>query len=233
MKLKRINHLFRAYLIENKKLLLIYCLVVFVAGALDLTLNEWQEFSPPIAGCIPFLMAGRFFQSSVKRNNSTHFFNLPVSEGEKLVNAVVTVSIFTVIIQLLLFAGLYIGYYGLRPILNPVGSRYFTSELHVITFYIRFYWHYAAILFIFLFGSIYFKKNAFWKTLACGTAFVFGLALYIIFLLRIVAKKMINSPNTYVELGDYSSIGTNPIIAIVIIVFFLSLTYLRLKETEV
>ena len=241
MKTTRIINLFRVYFIENKKMLLICCLIVFAGATLDLTMSYSAESSAFVSLIIPLWIAGRFFQPSLKKNNSTHFFNLPVTTIEKFVYAIVIVVIFGFIVQLLFIAGTYAGFYGLRPILNPDGrSTYFEEGGATFNFAwsLKFYLLYGVVLFVFLFGSIYFKKNAFWKTLACGIGFFVGLSLYIPILFYIAFGDMSNIPITQsvIELRDYSFIFTADayiIISIAVILFFLSLTYLRLKETEV
>ena len=237
MNLTRISYLLRAYLIENKKRLLICCLIVFAAAILDSTLNYSLELSDILTCFILFWIAGRYFQSSLKRNNSTHFFNLPVTTGEKLIVATVFITVFSTVILLLYNAGAYTGYYGLRPILNPEGrSIYVERNLPVATLWeIQTYLYIAVTLFVFLFGSIYFKKNAFVKTIASGVGFFIGVISYQLVLLRIAFGNLndIAHNKLTVNLRDYEFVSEYHIIPIVLILFFLSLTYLRLKETEV
>jgi hypothetical protein len=236
MNITRITHLFRAYFIENKKMLLIGCLIVFAAAIVDLTLSYHAELSPIAAFFIIFWTAGRFFQPSLKRNNSTHFFNLPVSAGEKLIVVIVITLVFSIVIALLFQAGAYTGYYAVRPILNPVESNMYQERgLSVNDLWnIQEHLYFAVVLFVFLFGSVYFKKNAFWKTFACGTGFFIGIGLYLLALLRLSFGNISEiGAETTVGLRDYSFLENNHFIPIALILFFLSLTYLRLRETEV
>jgi hypothetical protein len=236
MNLTRINHLLRAYFIENKKTLLICCLIVFAAAVLNFTLIA-APLSVMIACFIPCWIAGRFFQPSLKRNNSTHFFNLPVTASEKLIVATVVIISFTAVILLLHSAGAYTGYHGLLPILNPEGKSIVESNLSLICFWhIRAYLDIAIVIFVFLFGSIYFKKNAFLKTLVSGIGFFTTIALYQLGLLYFAFGKLSNIPAnhpTNINILNSSFIDGYYITPIAAILFFLSLTYLRLKETEV
>jgi hypothetical protein len=103
---------------------------------------------------------------------------------------------------------------------------------------------FATILSIFLFGSIYFKTKAFIKTIAAGSVFSFGFSIYALALVAISFGGINNNTgNLYINNTEYSTnidIVDSPfwqthyyIIPIALIVFFLSLTYLRLRETEV
>ena len=236
MNLTRISHLFRAYFIENKRRLLIACLAVFAAAVLDFTISYDADLSAIFASFVTFVLAASIFQPSLKKNNSTHFFNLPVTTSEKLSSAIVVTTVFTIVILLLHSAGAYTGYYGLRPILNPEAhSMYIDKNLPVVELWdTQKYLYFAAVLSVCLFGSIYFKKNAFWKTFAAGIGFFIGVICYQIVLIRIAFGNL----NDYVtgltvKIRDFEFIANYHTIPIVLILFFLSLTYLRLKETEV
>ena len=242
MNITHIIHLFRAYFIENKKMMLTCGLIVFTAAVLDLTLSYETELSALIAGFIPFIIAGSFFQSSLKKNNSTHFFNLPVTTAEKLVNAILVIGVVGVGMFLLFLAGGSLGDYCIRPMLNPeAGSIYGRLNESFFLHHIKlicdtkFILYYAVVLFVFLFGSIYFRKRAFVKTLVCGTGFFTSIALYILALLYLSFRNMEHSIEfgATASLRDFSFIEESYCIPIALIVFFLSLTYLRLKETEV
>jgi hypothetical protein len=243
MDITRIINLFRAYFIEKKRKLLIMTIIAFAVATLqsiDGSLNTLIA--------LPFIfttvLAGMFFQSSLKRNNSVHFFNLPVTAGEKLVNAIVVLITLTITFYIIVVAGTYTGYYLLRPAFN-LGNGSIVDGMVILKssiWYSELYLLFAAILSVFLFGSIYFKRNAFWKTLLSGLSFLLGIALYSLLLFWIAFRGVENSNlywsnydnSTNINLSDYLFFPNYEyIIPIIITLFFLSLTYLRLKETEV
>ncbi|MCL2132190.1 MAG: hypothetical protein FWH36_07060 [Lentimicrobiaceae bacterium] len=233
MNTTRIINLFRAYFIEHKKMLLICCLIAFAAAVLDFGLSYEAELSLLAVCFLPLWVVGSFFNSALKRNNSSHFFTLPATTGEKFLNAVLFAVVFAITVQILYIAGAYAGYYGLRPILIPdasnlyerVGGRlFFNGKLELEPYLL-----YAAALSVFLFGSIYFKKNAFWMTIVSGIGLALGYGLYIWALIRITFEDTtfrVYSISFPYSLDKY-------IFPIAAILLFLSLTYLRLKETEV
>ena len=234
MNLKNINHLFRAYFIENKKMLLICCVVSFAFVTWGYSDGFPPEFSVVTTWLILLFIAGTFFQSSLKRNNSTHFFNLPVTTCERFFYATTLIILLTAIFQAFAIAGAYTGRYLIFPLLRPEASMEFNHtimggmELDLAKWWLG----WLAALSAFLFGSIYFKKNAFWKTLGIGVACSFVIGLYHLLLLSIAFGKEFYN-NYFINL-NYEFIGNNvEIVFSIIALFFLSLTYLRLKETEV
>jgi len=245
MKIKRINHLLRAYYFENKKRLFGAAIIIFAVAVLE-SINGLLEISPLVYFGVMIGLAGMFFQSSLKRENSVHFFNLPVTAGEKLVNAMVVLSVLFVVFHLIMVAGTYMSYYLLRPVFYS-GENILVAKGKSIWDLSIWFWEgyllFAAAISVFLFGSIYFKKNAFLITLACGVGFLFVIPIYN-WLLILVA---FNSSNPFTG-GEYPIEYTakinmfNPaffyggfesVLFIAATLFFLALTYLRLKETEV
>jgi hypothetical protein len=192
-----------------------------------------------------FFIAGTFFQFSLKNNNEAHLLTLPVSSAEKLIYSVVVLTVLGFVIQLLTIAGVNLGYWVLRPL---VDSSFVTGEgiIHVFDTPTVKTWDgflvYVSGLSIFLFGSIYFKKLAFIKTISCGLGFSFIVPLYNL-LLNLIAfgnatpfagsgypfettsKLIIFHVSFYEEYLSWACAA--------ITLFFFLLTYLRLKETEV
>ncbi|MDR2971277.1 MAG: hypothetical protein LBU83_05025 [Bacteroidales bacterium] len=245
MNILNITNLFRAYFIENKKTLLICCLISFGLLAFAFTVNTMPEILPITPYIITLWFAGSFFQSSLKKNNSTHFFNLPVSNAEKFIHSVLTIIIIGAVIHLLSFAGAYTGYYLIHPLLNNNIEEYQWIVNNKIAVWDQLlmqkeaYWTYSVGGTALLFGSIYFKSKAIIKSVGSGLGILLGISFYFLALISITFRALFNAEPLY-----RSSININfsdtPflqeyyfLIPIALIVFFLSLTYLRLKETEV
>ena len=235
MAITNIIHLFRAYFIENKKRLLLYCIITLGIAIYDFTTSVTPELSPFLPFLLLCITAGTFFQHSLKNNNRNFFFNLPVSTAEKFTCSVLIILILAIVLLSLQLAGSYIGWYLARPVfgLDMTFHPIFQGVLYMsIPTGLGACLFHAMLISIFLFGSIYFKKNALFKTLASGAGFVAGVLLYYLLLFCIVFGKdlfLMNNINL-----DYMLISGNLIVFyIVMILFSLSLTYLRLKETEV
>ena len=247
MNITHISYLLRAYFIENKRMLLICCLATFAVLAWVYSTTTYPELSVALPYIFMLIIAGRFFQSSLKKNNTIHFFNLPVTSGEKLTSAIIVLIISSIILYLLAVGGAYTGHYFIRPILFPEASMSFyngnvISVWETIRMNFEFYLYLVALIAAFLFGSIYFKKKAILKTICLGGGFLFAISLYNLLLIFIAfgSTEMFISSEYSFEITSKSSMlhvsFYNHFIYILpcfLILFFLSLTYLRLKETEV
>jgi len=242
MNITRVINLLRAYFIERRKMLLILTIIAFAVATLE-PIGGLLEIAPLAPYGFLIVLAGMFFQPSLKRNNSTHFFSLPVTVGEKFCHAIVVFVTLMIACHIILIAGTYAGYYLIRPVFNSTQNVLVANGIGILElniWYLRGYLFYAAVLSTFLFGSIYFKKKAFLKTLAVGLGFLLiFIPLYNYLLLFIAFGSFM--PFTG---GEYSFEMTHILhlsfyakysymIFSVITLFFLSLTYLRLKETEV
>ena len=271
MNITSLIHLFRAHFMENKKMLLICGIIAFGVQAFSFTVDAAPELSSLIPYVITFWVAGTFFQHSLKRNNSIHFFNLPVSAAEKLTYAVLFLVMFSAVMLILTYAGAYAGYYVIHPLLDTRlhPNRWelngqptiWVQLLPMLLYYFRFF----AVFSVFLFGSIYFKKNSFWKTMVSTIGILLAfVGYYALILYNVVfrffsfeanamysltdnAMQSMNiqgnnvsinaegliSFHTWHDIGIYGGLYANSAFSIVLIMLFLTLTYLRLKETEV
>ena len=245
MNITHIKYLLRAYFIENKKMLLICCLATFVVSTWGYSISTYPEFMPMLPYFCTLIIAGRFFQSSLKKNNTIHFFSLPVTSGEKLTTAIIVLIISSIGLYLLAIVGAYTGHCFIRPILFPEASMRFFHDMSLWeTFRMDFEFslHLVASIAIFLFGSIYFKKRAILKTICLGGGFLFAISLYNLLLIFIAfgSSEMFISSEYSFEITSKSSMLHFSfydhfiyILPCFLILFFLSLTYLSLKETEV
>ena len=234
MNITHIINLLRAYFIENKKMLFICCIISFALVAWGFSDSAMPEISPFLPWLILFWITGTFFQSTLKRNNCTHFFNLPVRSCEKFTYAIITIILIAISFQLSSIAGAYTGRFLIRPLLHTGASMDFRLSImeclgldrisHLLLW--------TAALSTLLFGSIFYKKNALWKTLGTGLGFLMAIGIYHLILLSIAfGGELYNNPNIHLNyefIGEYKEVVLS-----VITLFFLSLTYLRLKETEV
>jgi hypothetical protein len=155
---------------------------------------------------------------------------------EKLIFAVGVVLIFGIVFQTIEIAGASIGRYLILPYfsneINTHGYNFLSLNILNLIGHLKF----AAYLSVFLFGSIYFNKNAFLKSIGVLIGLGFSIILYVLGLTLISFGDFINQDMGLIDknLIYISFFETHwYILPIFIIVFFLSLTYLRLRETEV
>jgi len=210
-------------------------IIIFAASILE-SIDGLMEISILFPYLFLFVVAGIFFQSSLSKNKSAYLFNLPVTTGEKLCSAMVALMTVGVIFHILMVVGTYTGYYFVRPIFHDRTNIFVTNVWSILKMSfgaLDYYLLFAAVGSTFLFGSIYFKKLALLKTFSLGIGCLLIIQLYNSLLLFITFG--ISTPNTtrlsmlnVAFYGEYS----NAVFAIITL-FFLSLTYLRLKETEV
>ena len=220
------------------------CSIAFFCGcAYAFSITALPEIMPFFSIVIVIVFAGRFFQPALKRNNSTHFFNLPVTAAEKFVSAIIYLLICGIILHLVGLAGASIGHYLLLPLIRGEVNMHGFTFLDTIFLTCDGYLSAAATISVFLFASIYFKSKAFVKTLVSGAVFLFGFSIYFFVLFCIAFGGLNKFQNLYlanydnstnINIVDSAFLQNNYyILPIIIILFFLSLTYLRLKETEV
>jgi len=237
MNLIRIKNLFRAYFIEDKKTLLIISIIIFLVAALQALDGVPNQSAVVPFACVLFI-AGMFFHSPLKKKSGTHIFSLPVTTAEKLMNAIVVIITAYIAFILIAIAGAYVGYYLIRPVLHIGSDMYVTNGWTLLKWGIPGFNEHlflSALLSVFLFGSIYFRGRAMLKTIGAGVGFLFGIAIYFLALLAIVFRgENYNLDDISINIAESSFFQNHYyIFPILIITFFLSLTYLRLRETEV
>jgi len=150
--------------------------------------------------------------------------------AEKFIHAVMVILAFGVALAALFLAGGYLGAYLIRPLYNSDAN-----VLHVSSQILKMAsWDFMLSLSIFLFGSIYFRKNAFIKTLVSMSGVGMVVTFYILGLIYIVFGGLSSEINYSMNIDRFSFLQNYYYVLYgIFTLFFLSLTYLRLRETEV
>jgi hypothetical protein len=224
------NRLFKAYFIENRKTLFLLCLITLGLTVFLFTLPSVPDDVKGAPTYLWFWLAGTFFLPYLKKGSSSHFFSLPATTVEKFIHAVAALLVAGIIIELLNLIGAVIGTYLIHPLFYSDTSHvmciFELSSSRVFEYLLN-----IAIAMAFLFGSIYFKKNAFIKSLAIGIGVLFAVAIYFRAMEYFAYGKLLDDSVPVAEL--FFSHSYYYFIPIIFTLFFLVLTYLRLRETEV
>ncbi|MFA7103158.1 MAG: hypothetical protein WC142_08200 [Bacteroidales bacterium] len=229
LSLTRIKHLLNRYFIENWKKDLYVGLVLLVIAFVS---NPIAGFSSFVYIVMILLYTGRIFGNLAHKASAQHYLMIPASTNEKLITNIFLSHIYYV---LLLSVFLVLGILLRALILAPLCDD--TSSCTFLIPYISFASYLSFLLFqsILVFGSVYFKKNAFIKTLLSLSAFFFFLTMLVIFIIRMNVGSMTRLAEEfdYYVRNPYPSYLIPSIISIVFTCFFWILSYFRLRETEV
>lgn len=246
MKIQNIKKLLRLYFIENwkKDLLWVFgplCLITFLIVQIQSASLFPSIVELFVAAVFLLSFPDRLFNNLRSPSQGIHYLMIPANTTEKVVTNILLTNIYVV---LGLAVSIYVGYslsylvLELRNIPNLPGymERYARLADWDIIDWISF----ETALSVFFFGSIYFRKKGFYKTVgiasAVSTAFC---SLFILVVwLNLVSTADLNFSNyswysTMFE--DVPSKLIKPLyitVNIVVIVFFYGLSFLRMKETE-
>ncbi|HOS15941.1 MAG TPA: hypothetical protein PKX15_02845 [Bacteroidales bacterium] len=232
LSLTRIKHLLNRYFIENWKKDLYVGLVLLVIAFVS---NPMAEFSSFVYMVMVLLYTSRIFSNLAYKESAQHYLMIPASTTEKLITNIFLSHIYYV---LLLLAFLVLGILLRALILAPYCDEslcYTFLKFKFNSFNFASYLSFLSFQSILAFGSVYFRKNAFIKTLLILSAFFFFLTILVIFIIRMNVGSM----TLLVEEFDYYVRNPNlnylipSIISIVFTCFFWILSYFRLRETEV
>ena len=223
--------------------LLIVAIMTFI-GLVSSANEDYNLLNLPLK-IIVIVLAGTTFKKLAIPSQAVSYFMIPVSTAEKTIVAILFLQLYYIIgIGILSFVGFYIGQIIHNLILfipffkqlfieiesttphftlSSISYSDIGTSLLNLTLYVS----------IFLFGSIYFRKNAIIKTLLSVGGFIFAIMIINIIILGIVN---INHPYNHTSFNLVNlSVETNIIsytLKVLAILFFWFITYLRLKETE-
>jgi len=237
MNIIRILNLNRAFFIESKKRLLICSLTTFGVVTMGFSISAMPEILPFFSYFVLFFLVA-LGNSNLIKNYSTHFNTLPASTSEKFTHAIFSIIIVGIMLQVFSLLGAWVGHYLILPLLRSEINTHGYSFWDLNFMFSKAYFVYFSFLSVFLFGTIYFKKNVFLKTLGTGIGFLFGISVYFLTLAYFTFKSIRNvnfeGDLININLTDHSFFQNYwYIFPVFLILFFLSLTYLRLRETEV
>lgn len=251
MNINNIKNLLVAYFIENWKKdvinLSVMALITLVFNFIGPSHDSVIEVV--VAVIWLFLYASRIFNELGNSSKSIHYLMIPANHYEKTVSAMLLVNVYFV---LLMAAGIWVGYsisYFLQnqilsalydpSTLGSYMSRYHASFLGdgLLAFYV--------VMSIFFFGSVFFRKKAFVKTIlwAFLIALAFGgIISFVIWLnMKSFGATTLNCdihalfPLTHQDphiVNEVIPDGYCYAMECIIIVYFYVLSFLRLKETE-
>ena len=228
--LNRLKYLFREYFVTHWKRDLLIFGSVFLAKVLFTRLS-WQFPDTAVVLVVSIILCGTF-NFLYKGSQGMNYLLCPANTEEKLVVNMLLVHIYcTVMLVFACLLGLFIG-----KLINPCTSLILnTKELLNYSFF-------EGLLVwqsIFIFTSIYFKKNSILKTaLIIFFIFIIVVIFFIANMINIVGLSntmILQSPDFSNYLVDIirKHVWILNLLNWIMIVFFWVLSYFRLRETEV
>ncbi len=235
LSLYRIKHLFASYFISNwqkdtKTLLIVFAVNIFLAALF----NASMGISLLIVFIMCLIYAGKIFQELGNNNSAINYLTLPANTNEKLlINITLTHMYYPIALFIVSFSGILCGKF-----LNTIFREhsFILLDLGLESFSYEYIINLLVTISIFMFASVYFRKNAIAKLLLIFVIlfFVFMIIFFIIgiqiFLPNIEFITGINGVYSK-ELFDEFNLFFN-ILNYVILIFFWVLSYFRLRETE-
>jgi hypothetical protein len=236
--LNRATNLCRRQLLINRHTLLVGvgAITAFMLGITILctlfnisSTSQFNDWNFRIIFICGFIFTSMFFSEFRNTPKAMFYLSLPVSNFERLLVAwLLTSPILVIVSSLILY------------ITNVLGVFIATGNyLNIQPFFTTEYFHsilnYMLIQPIFLFGSVVFKKNNFLKTvLSIIGTFVF-LILYSMINARFILGSLGGAHNIHINFNQYSLIGNSLFLYswILLLPFFLIVSYFKLKEKEI
>ncbi len=235
MNANRIKLLFIRYFLENKKkdilMFSIFILISIFCGATNSTEIGYFLFI-----ILLLLYSGRVFEMLKHPATGGHYLMIPASTGEKVLSGIVLTNIYYLgALWLIINGGIFLGVH-IRQWITPDFlvsietsidmQQLFQIDLQTVILYFL----YTAV---FMFGSVYFKKQAIGKTLLS----ILALVIFFIALDSSLLYYFTNSSQSYfssnIVFGSNWNGWMGNIMTVCAILYFWVLTYFRLKETEI
>lgn len=239
MNIKNIKNLFKAYFIENWKTDLFQFGILAALVLLGTIQNGSGNMHFSILCMFIFLMfyPERLFRSLHGNSSKIHYLSIPASNGEKVLTNMLLANIYYVVGLVVACAiglglsHLYLIARGYQGVMLNTGS--FPTGSGILLIY--------AILAVFFFGSVYFRKRTTLSTIGVGMLIGLGFLFLIFMVVWVNGLILIPKDASFHDfIWNFSSESmsdrTVEIMAHVCmgvaIVYFYALSFLRLRETE-
>jgi hypothetical protein len=235
MNAKRIKLLFIRYFLENKKKDILtfsmFILISIFCGATNSTEVGYFLFI-----ILLLLYSGRVFEMLKHSSNGGHYLMIPASTGEKVLSGIILTNIYYLgVLWLIINSGIFLGI-QIRQWITPdflVSIETSSDMQHLFQIDIQTGFLYFLYTSVFMFGSVYFKRQAIGKTLLSILAFV----IFFIALDSSILYYFTNSSQIYLSSNAVPVYNLNQwmgnVMIVCAIIYFWVLTYFRLKETEI
>ena len=239
MNISNIKQLLKCYFIENGKrdLIWVFGLMALITFLVQQSNPYGTMMTAEILVALFFLFTypDRVFKSLSNTSQSIHFLMIPASTKEKVTTGIFFVNIYMV---LGLIISVWLGYSLSYLVLEfrevermlPYMERYYMESFGVDI--CRLY----AALSVCFFGSIYFRRKGFLKTVGITMAIGLITMLLVMFVLWLNVRLSCGGTIKNMQYGFSSSANgmefCHYLICAVVVVFFYGLSFLRMKETE-
>lgn len=190
-----------------------------------------SSFFGIMLGCILSFLGFRIFNEYKNKKSRSQILLLPVSNLERFLSVFLRAFIyFPILLLVSLLLGTLIIASMLYILKFPIDfNQVMNDSLGIFYCFWRVCIMFYSIMLLFFFGSIFYKKNA-----GIKMGLLMFVAVMIIAIIAIIIFKIIGYQNNYMNMNDMvsPSVYYDSIIGIVIALFLIGLSYLRLTEEQ-
>lgn len=240
MNIKNITNLLKAYFIENWKTDLfqlgILSAVILIGSILNGGVEDMSSFAMTVAVIFLMIYPERLFRNLHGNSSKIHYLTIPASNGEKVVANMLLTNIYFVAVVVLACA-LGLGLAHLYLTARGMGGLRFQPN----TYWDRILVIYAGLS-VFFFGSIYFRKRTTLSTIGVGLLVVTLFFILLSLTMWVNGMTLIPEGANFHDyfwdfdfsysMSDKASDILGYTLCSVAIVYFYTLSFLKMKETE-
>ncbi len=232
---------------KDWRLAIVIAAVMAFFGLVSPLYGSYDFLSLPVK-VILVILAGTTFKMLGNPSRAISFLTIPASTAEKTAVIILYLQVYYLVgMCVVSFVGYYVGQllHNLLlalPFVNEFfnGADSFTAHqfsVASVSFpeFGNTLMTLSVFISIFLFGSVYFRKNALLKTVLSICAFLFALFLIDVFVFGIATTGFgctFSTSKAFPELTPWAQDVISYGLRTVVVLFFWFMTYLRLRETE-